>query len=113
MKPENPKQRPPREWLLERHAAATPKLDALRQELIASMHSPEPAWREVLVALFHPYRRAWQALGVVWLVIALLHFSRAPQPPSAQLPPPSPETIATWYSQLKTHEALAQVPRSP
>lgn len=111
--PENPDQRPPRDWLLDRHAAATPALDALRRDLVTSLQAAEPGWREVIIALFQPYRRAWQALGVVWLVIVLLHFSRAPQPPSAQLPPPAPETLAHWHNQLKANEAFAQIPRRP
>ncbi|MES2694142.1 MAG: hypothetical protein V4773_11765 [Verrucomicrobiota bacterium] len=105
-----PDQRPPRDWLLDRHASAGLELDALRRDVVASLE-PSPAWREVLVQLVRPYRLAWRTLGVAWLVIALLHFSRGARNYSVQPPPPSPETVATWLNQLKTHETFAQVHR--
>lgn len=84
----------PRELLLERHAEATPQLDAIRQQVVADL-SARPhtitarpfgarikmLWRE----LIGPARVAWGSLAAAWALIALLNLAR-PQPMSAADP---------------------------
>ncbi len=79
----------PREILLARHQSASPKLDALRREVVAGLlTSGQPCptestaslftqfWRELIL----PCRRIWTGLVVVWLCLILFNLS---QPSSA------------------------------
>ncbi len=103
-----PEQHSPRDWLLARHTAARPKLDALRAAALA----PRPlTWRHLPGELFRPNQRAWLALAAVWAVLAVVEFYR-PTPP---LNPnrPARETVALWLTQLKSHESLTQISRHP
>jgi len=71
----------PREILLKRHQAAAPKLDAIRESVVATVcdrrtYSPAVAdhrynWSELLISL----RWHLAGLGAAWLVIALLNLS--------------------------------------
>ncbi|HKW31179.1 MAG TPA: hypothetical protein VJT54_17780 [Verrucomicrobiae bacterium] len=89
----------PREILLERHQAATPKLDDIRETTVAAVcdrrfHSPAVTdrrynWREFLYSL------RWHLAGMsaAWLVIALLSLnaghatSLASAMPRGKIPP--------------------------
>lgn len=102
--------RPPRDWLLARHARATTQLDALRR---SALPAPDLTWREILAALFHPHRAAWRALVVAWLVMATVYFVQTRTERSSPHPRPSPDALADWLRQLQTHETLAQIDRHP
>lgn len=76
----------PRELLLNRHRAAAPRLDAIRESVLASVAReaapPAPVdaaatccltlWRE----LFLPCRRIWSGLAAVWLVLIALNLAQ-------------------------------------
>lgn len=79
----------PREILLQRHASAQPRLDAIREQVVTDQIAPSAArtdesdsfarrlvrdlagkmWRE----LIWPCRRAWCGLGAAWVVILTLN----------------------------------------
>ena len=98
----------PREILLARHQAVTPKLDAIRRAALAELNNEAtkaqrgPAslvalflggskklWRELL----WPHPAAWAALAGVWLVLLAVHFAAPETPPRsvASQSPPSPQ----------------------
>jgi len=98
----------PREILLARHQAATPKLDAIRRAALEELNNeatktqrwPAPLvawfrggsqklWRE----LFWPHPKAWAALAGVWLVILGVQFGIRDESPRsfARQSPPSPQ----------------------
>jgi hypothetical protein len=107
----------PREILLERHQAAAPKLDAIRQFAVAAVcdrraemncdderRSQTAAtlilktfWQE----LIWPSRRIWTGLAATWILIFAFNFSqRDPAELMAKKsPPPSPEMILTFRQQ--------------
>ena len=91
----------PREVLLERHRAAGPKLDVIRETAVASvgdrriMNSPAAAdrddhWRQFFLSL----RWHLAGMGAAWLVIVLLNLnvghsmSLASAIPRGKIPPP-------------------------
>ena len=102
----------PRELLLNRHAAANAKLDAIRKETIAAecggetrnskleIRSAGAFWR----ALFWPHPRAWAALAAVWLAIIAIDLSlREPSPPALARRPqaPAPQVLAALKEQKR------------
>lgn len=105
----------PRDWLLARHASASPQLDALRRAALPNATSPaeDITWREFLARIFRPHRLAWRALAAVWIALVALHLSQPRGSAPADRSTLSPETVATWFRQTKTHEALAQINRHP
>lgn len=82
----------PRELLLERHRAASRRLDAVRHAALTSMQTEQRAFslRDFLRSL------RWHALGLgaAWLFILSLRLSAAQSPamlaaiPSTKIPPP-------------------------
>jgi hypothetical protein len=76
----------PRELLLARHADAQPKLDALRERVVADhvevMRVREPVRAGVLMPLwrelFWSCRRAWLGLASAWGLILILHLTGGP-----------------------------------
>jgi len=95
----------PREILLEQHQAASPKLDAIRGEVVAGLdRAPRPApfsWRELVRSL----RWHVAALSAAWVVVLLLSIDHSPSP-VAMIPRdkiPSPQKI--WAS-LREHRRL-------
>ncbi len=105
----------PRDWLFARHASAQSQLDALRRAALTSATSPaaDITWREFLARIFRPHRLAWRALAAVWIALVALHLSRPRGATAADRSTLSPEAVATWLRQAKTHEALAQINRLP
>ena len=78
----------PRELLLERHAEVTPRLDALRHEVVAELSAgPRTTtprafgawikllWRELIGSA----RLTWGGLAAAWAIIALLNLAQ-PEP---------------------------------
>jgi hypothetical protein len=111
----------PRDLFLERHRAATPRLDRIRNEVLASeltekgRTEPEPqgagsadrspAWMAQTVwhELVRPCRLAWTGLAAVWLLVLGLNIA-APNDPRtlAHAPtPPAPEVLATLREQSR------------
>ena len=113
----HPDPKSPRDWLLARHAPATPRLDVLRgRALPDGGAAPSPrldSWRDLLRELFRPHLTAWRALALVWLGLIVFNFTfgRSPQPESTT--PPPPEAVAAWLAQLKSNETFAQIDRHP
>jgi len=124
--------RTPREILLERHRATTPKLDAIRREVVwegrraavpkfrvaDTATLPMLIWRE----LFWPCRRIWAGLAATWILIFVFNFSQ--RDPAELLarksPPPSPEMILTFRQQerllaelIGPNESQAIAPSKP
>lgn len=101
----------PRDWLLARHADATPRLNELRRAALPSP-TPTPTWREVLGELFRPHRHAWRALAVVWIALLVFHLTLGrPTPATTSTPTPAPEAMIAWFRQLQSHETLAHLDR--
>lgn len=65
----------PRELLNARHAAAEPRLDALRRAVIAGQiprpSLPRPGWQQVWHEVFVAGRHTWCGLAAIWLLIAV------------------------------------------
>jgi hypothetical protein len=103
----------PRDWLLARHAPATPRLDNARNARRAALPAPDISWREFLGELLRPHRNVWRAFVLVWLglLVFRLTLGHAPRPTFAH--PPPPEAMAVWLAQLKSHETYAQIDRHP
>lgn len=114
----------PREVLLARHQAASPKLDAIRRAALEELNneatkSPrQPAsfvavflrgsqklWRELL----WPHPAAWAALAGVWLVILGVQFAARDTSPRsfARQAPPSPQVRELLQQQEKLFAELA------
>ena len=108
----------PRDILLERHQAATPRLDALRREVVEGLNNQatkEQSWSASLVALIlccskqfwreliWPCRRIWAGLAAIWILIFVFNLSqRDPSELMAKkLPPPSPEMILAFRQQQR------------
>ena len=106
----------PKEILLETHQVMTPRLDKLREDVLAvelgQANSPiSPKRRNIFAAiplklwneLIWPSRRAWAGLAAVWVALAVVHFSQG----SSSNPSPSaldPQMIAAWDEQQKILE---------
>jgi len=71
----------PRDLLNARHAAAEPRLDALRRAVIADLATESaaalPWWSRAWHEVFFVSRHAWCGLAATWLLIALWEFSPA------------------------------------
>ncbi len=90
----------PRQLLFERHRSAEPKLDAVREFVVAAMGEPrcppaQPAavahrvsWREMILS----FRWHLAGLGAAWLVVLFLNIDRLPSSvadlPREKIPPP-------------------------
>jgi hypothetical protein len=95
----------PRELLFERHRAAEPRLDTLRQETIARFakapavnsrsrpSAPLSSWRDLLLSL----RWHLAGLSAAWLVVLVLNIdhSQAPSSVLAKQNIPSPQQLLT------------------
>ena len=85
----------PREILLNRHHAAGPKLNAIRQSVVTAVHDrrtwsqeevqrqPEAAvaaiWRMLWQELILPSRQIWAGLAAVWVVILVVNLAQRDQ----------------------------------
>lgn len=92
----------PRDWLLARHAAAGPRLEAVRRRSL-----PEPA-RDVWHELFAPHRRIWQALACAWVLVLVFHYAGREAAPVAGADAPAPAAAAEWLKYLQSRDAFAQ-----
>ncbi len=102
----------PREILLARHETAEPKLDALREHVLAELRKPRrenSSWRDrcagSLRSLFHVPRFAWTGLAAAWFVIIALHFATRDSAPGQAVAlaqsRPSAETLQAVREQKR------------
>lgn len=71
----------PSEILFDRHASATPKLDAIRDNVIAELPAQQNSWISEFVARFFlPLRWHFAGMAAVWAMAALLAVDRADVP---------------------------------
>ena len=99
----------PRELLLARHAAAQPRLDALRKTVLAELPAagasvPARSWRTTLwEQLVVAGRPAWIGLAAAWTLIVVLNSASATatdqRPSVAAAQAPSPEVAALLAAQ--------------
>jgi hypothetical protein len=93
----------PRDLLFTRHQAATPKLDAVRREVVSRLSAANPPnpdtssvhllarfWQELIL----PCRRTWTGLAAVWILILIVHLSQRDTVNSITGKPADPEQMA-------------------
>ena len=105
----------PRDILLARHQSATPKLDAMRREIVAELNNEGtrkqsfPAvsvssflgcskniWHELIL----PSRAIWAGLAAVWVLIITANYSmRDHSQPQMAVATPSPQMILAFRQQ--------------
>jgi hypothetical protein len=106
-----------REILFKRHETTTPKLDAIRREVVevaADVNRRNQPVRKLTFAttlanairlslreLVWPCRRTWATLAAVWVALFIFNVSQRDKAELAarKLPPPSPEAIMAWRQQ--------------
>lgn len=107
----------PRELLLARHQSAEPKLDAIRQEVVAKMETQNPttesqnlnlaSWclgglKMLWLELVFPSRRIWTGLAATWLLILIANFSlQVLSRPTVSGVPTSPQVVMSLPQQEK------------
>jgi hypothetical protein len=106
----------PKEILLETHRAIEPRLDQLREDVLASelggaaeaISTKRLNWRNIFTTiplklwneLIWPSRRAWAGLAAVWVALAVVHFSQRDSTGSLKTAP-DPQMMAEWEEQQK------------
>ncbi len=90
----------PREILLARNSAATPKLDAIRRKVVEKLQisaRKEQSWPAALVAwlincsntfwleLIWPCRRIWTGLAAIWLLILAVNLAQHEATPAGKI----------------------------
>src|SRR5579859_4108297 len=104
----------PREILMARHQAATPKLDDIRHAVVGKLNNEaakeqksqnifvslllgcsKDIWRELIL----PSRRIWTGLAAVWVIIFAANFSMRDHSQMPLAKSPSPEMISTFQQQ--------------
>jgi hypothetical protein len=106
----------PREILIQRHQAATPKLDAIRQSTVAAVYDRrsvlwqtfvpgilQAIWRELIL----PSRRIWAGLAAVWLLLFVVNFSMQDRSQLTMAKASTPAEMAATVHQEQ--ELLAQL----
>ena len=110
----------PREILLARHKAVEPKLDEIRQDVVAEFNSkgakaqsasdrlvsklrgfPKVFWRELIL----PSRVIWTGLATVWILILAANFSMRDHS-AVKMAKPSPEMMMTFRQQQQLFNEL-------
>ena len=116
----------PREILLARHKVAGPKLDTLREQVLATINEPvreNSSWLERFADhsrnVFRVPRFAWGGLAATWLVIIALHFAArdsAPKQPIAlaqnRLPAQTLQAVREQKRLLAELTGLAEMPEA-
>ena len=95
----------PRDWLLDRHGDAMPRLNALRRAALESDESELKLWE----ALFLPHRTAWRLIAATWVILLLFHFTIGRVPQASKLPGPPPALLAAF----NIHDTSLQNDRLP
>lgn len=104
----------PRDLLLARHRAAEPRLDALREIVLADLErsarrrmSPLDMLRTVWRELVAPCRPVWMTLAAVWVMLLVLN--GAGRPRGAAAFPSAEQTIAAMTQWMERRRALAEL----
>lgn len=116
----------PREIFLARHQAAAPKLDAIRQSVVAEelnnkatkeqsyrfdfvawfLCCSKDVWRELIL----PSRRIWAGLAAVWLVLVAVNLSQRDHSPTGKVVAAAPmmsfQEQQRWFNELFADRAL-------
>ena len=88
----------PREILLAQHRAAAPKLDAIRQSVVAASRqnaattTPQARQSRITITIFQtfwrelilPSRRTWSGLAAVWFLIVVVNVSQRDHSPTGK-----------------------------
>jgi hypothetical protein len=109
----------PKEILLETHQALAPRLNQLREDVLATelsraaadMSAKPPSRKNIIAAaiiklwneLIWPSRRAWAGLAAIWIALAVVHFSQKSSDDSTNSAP-NPQMMADWDEQQKLQE---------
>ena len=108
----------PREVLLQRHQSVTPRLDAIRREVVADLTTAPDrnAGRSITVGFLSeflmPLRWHLAGMSALWLLATLLSVDRASTPPqTANASPPSSQVVATAL--FENRRQLAEMINSP
>jgi hypothetical protein len=107
----------PREVLLQRHQSVTPRLDAIRQQVIADLTTaPERKVERSIAARFLsefllPLRWHLAGMSALWLLAALLNTDRASTTPQTAKANSSPQVLAAALSENRRQ--LAEMINSP
>ena len=119
----------PREILLVRHEAIEPKLNDIRQSVVAKSSNKDGARRTaqkaksfsdslvsfcvgcpkaIWLELIWPSRRIWAGLAAVWILILAANFSMRDHTESkmAKLSPPSPDVIMAFRQEQQLMNEL-------
>lgn len=119
----------PREILTNHHRAATPKLDALRKEVMSELNRQDAItpsstlsfvplclgglnkiWRELIL----PSRRIWAGLATVWIFIFIVNIStREHSQTSVAKASPMPAMILAFHQQEKLLDELVGENNTP
>jgi hypothetical protein len=107
-----------REVLLQRHQSATPRLDAIRRDVVADLTAPpdreaaRPTTARSLREFLLPLRWHLAGMSALWLLAALLNMDRAPiAPQTAKASSPSPQIVAAAL--FENRRQLAEMINSP
>ena len=108
----------PREILLQRHQSATPRLDAIRGDVVSDLMRPSerdttpPLGIRFLGEFLLPLRWHLAGMSALWLLATLLSVDRASTPPqTANASPPSSQVVATAL--FENRRQLAEMINSP
>ena len=107
----------PREVLLQRHQSVTPRLDAIRRNVVAGVTTPpdRKAERSIAVSFLReflfPLRWHLAGMSALWLLAALLSIDRAYTPMQTAKANSSPQVVAAALSENRRQ--LAEMINSP
>ena len=110
-----------REILSQRHAPATPQLDAIRRAVVQQLRSATPParpwwqafWREIFVAP----RAIWGTIGLAWMAIFALQWTAAN--PATRSPVSTPRAFDSAFREqcdllrIELGWSLPPAPRNP
>ena len=112
----------PRDILFARHQAATPKLDAIRAEVVRELNNKgtkEQSFPASLVAsflgcsnklwqeLFLPSRRLWSGLAAAWLLILAVNLAQREPSPACKMVASAPAMMSLREQQRWMNELFA------
>ncbi len=114
----------PRQILLDRHQAASPRLDRLRVDAISNELFEQPVTLKKQTALssfgfaalwselFIPYRKAWMGLGVIWVFLLGVRFA-TPQEEAAPSGSGGPSAVAALQQIRQTVAKVSEPQPAP
>jgi hypothetical protein len=101
----------PKEILLQRHQTIEPKLNAVRQNVLATLSKPGVAqsWREfILAARWH-----LAGLSAVWMAVLFLNFDSAPRSTVVVARDKIPPARELWAALLENRRELIELTETP